>query len=120
MTCWVPESTPPSSSSAPRPFPTRCAPPASTAPSASPECCRTSGPSRDFYPIDYLPTGVRLTAYSGGSSDLPATVLQRYLDRLSDGSASLGPTRVHGLKDIRDAHLDLEHNRAFGKHVVLP
>ena len=25
----------------------------------------------DFYPIDYLPTGVRLTGYSGGSADLP-------------------------------------------------
>ena len=73
----------------------------------------------DFYPIDYIPAGVRLTAYSGGSADLPATVLQRYLDRLSDGSASLGPILVHHLEDIREAHLDLEHNRTFGKHVVI-
>jgi len=73
----------------------------------------------DFYPIDYLPTGVRLTAYSGGSADLPPAVLQRYLDQLSDGSASLGPIRVHDLEDIREAHLDLEHNRTFGKHVVI-
>ncbi len=73
----------------------------------------------DFYPIDYIPTGVRLTAYSGGSADLPAKVLQGYLDRLADGSASLGPVRVHRLEDIREAHLDLEHNRTFGKHVVL-
>jgi NADPH2:quinone reductase len=73
----------------------------------------------DFYPIDYIPTGVRLTAYSGGSADLPSQVLQGYLDRLADGSATLGPIRVHGLEDIREAHLDLEHNRTFGKHVVL-
>jgi len=73
----------------------------------------------DFYPIDYLPTGVRLTAYSGGSSDLPAEVLQSYLDRLAAGSATLGPILVHQFDDIREAHLDLEHNRAFGKHVVL-
>ena len=73
----------------------------------------------DFYPIGYLPTGVRLTAYSGGSADLPADVLQGYLDRLADGTASLGPIRVHRLGDIREAHLDLEHNRTFGKHVVL-
>ncbi len=73
----------------------------------------------DFYPIGYLPTGVRLTAYSGGSADLPADVLQGYLDRLAEGSASLGPIRVHRLGDIREAHLDLEHNRTFGKHVVL-
>ncbi len=74
----------------------------------------------DFYPIEYIPTGVRLTGYSGGSGDLPPTVLQDYLDRLADGSASLGPTSVHRLEDIREAHLDLEHNRSFGKHVVLP
>ena len=39
----------------------------------------------DFYPIDYIPTGVRLTAYGGGSADLPPEVLQSYLDRLADG-----------------------------------
>lgn len=73
----------------------------------------------DFYPIEYLPTGVRLTAYGGESSDLPSEVLQRYLDRIADGSASLGPLLVHGFDEVREAHLDLEHNRAFGKHVVL-
>ena len=73
----------------------------------------------DFYPIDYLPTGVRLTAYGGGSADLPAEVLQGYLDRLAAGTTSLGPIRVHRLDDIREAHADLEHNRTFGKHVVL-
>ena len=74
----------------------------------------------DFYPIEYIPTGVRLTGYGGGSADLPSVVLQDYLDRLADGSASLGPTSVHRLEDIREAHLDLEHNLTFGKHVVLP
>ncbi len=73
----------------------------------------------DFYPIDYLPTGVRLTAYTGGSADLPAEVLQSFLDRVAAGSSSLGPIRVHQLDDIREAHLDLENNRTFGKHVVL-
>lgn len=73
----------------------------------------------DFYPIDYLPRGVRLTAYEGGSDDLPTDVLQRYLDRLAAGTASLGPIHVHRLDDIRDAHTQLEHNRTFGKHVVL-
>jgi len=73
----------------------------------------------DFYPIDYIPTGVRLTGYGGGSADLPTAVLQYYLDRLAAGTATLGPIRVHKLDDIREAHLDLEHNRTFGKHVVL-
>jgi len=73
----------------------------------------------EFYPIDYIPAGVRLTAYSGGSADLPAAVLQRYLDLLATGTASLGPILVHQFDDIREAHLDLEHNRRFGKHVVI-
>ena len=34
---------------------------------------------RDFYPIEYLPRGVRLTAYGGGAADLPPRLLQRFL-----------------------------------------
>lgn len=73
----------------------------------------------DFYPIDYLPRGVRLSAYGGGSADLPPDVLQRYLDKLAAGTTSLGPILVHALEDIREAHTDLEQGRGFGKHVVL-
>src|SRR3954454_21795626 len=35
---------------------------------------------RDFYPISYLPAGVRLTSYSGDAANLPAAVLQDCLD----------------------------------------
>ena len=71
----------------------------------------------DFYPIACLPRGVRLTAYGGGSGDLPAEVLQRYLDRLASGDVSLGPIRACSLEQIRHAHADMERNRAFGKLV---
>ncbi|NUT47852.1 MAG: zinc-binding dehydrogenase [Saccharothrix sp.] len=74
---------------------------------------------RDFYPIGYLPKGVRLTAYGGESSDLPAEVLQRFLDRLAGGEVSLGPTAVYRLDEIRQAHDDLEHGRRVGKLVGL-
>ena len=40
----------------------------------------------DFYPMDWIPNGVRLTAYSGQSSDLPASELQRVLDRIAAGA----------------------------------
>ena len=33
---------------------------------------------RDFYPIDYIPRGVRLTAYGGDAGDLPSRVLQTF------------------------------------------
>lgn len=73
----------------------------------------------DFYPIGYLPRGVRLTAYGGDASDLPAPVLQRTLDRIADGSLDLGPVRTWPLASIRDAHQALEDNTGSGKIVVL-
>lgn len=73
----------------------------------------------NFYPIGYLPAGVRLTAYGGEADDLPASVLQRYLDRIARGEASLGPAAVYPMAEIRQAHDDLEHNRTAGKLVVL-
>ncbi|MEU4803839.1 zinc-binding dehydrogenase [Actinosynnema sp. NPDC023587] len=73
-----------------------------------------------FSPIGYLPKGVRLTAYRGESADLPAEVLQRYLDRLASGEISPGPITAYPMADIRRAHDDLEHNRRVGKLVGLP
>lgn len=75
---------------------------------------------RDFYPISYLPKGVRLAAYGGESGDLPAEVLQSFLDRIADGSATLGPVHTYTLDEIRQAHTDLEQGTKVGKLVVLP
>src|SRR6266853_1765441 len=72
----------------------------------------------NFYPIAYLPKGVRLTAYGGESADLPADVLQSYLDKIASGKTPLGPTNVYRFDEIRKAHADMEHNRAVGKLVV--
>lgn len=74
---------------------------------------------KDFYPIDYLPNGVRLTAYSGEASDLPAAVLQRYLDAIERGASSLGPVTTYSLDQVPLAHEDLESGNQFGKLVVL-
>lgn len=71
----------------------------------------------EFYPIDYIPRGVRLTAYAGGADDLPVPVLQAYLDRLAAGSLAIGPLHTYTLDDLPRAHADLEHNRVFGKLV---
>jgi len=72
----------------------------------------------DFYPIDYIPRGVRLTAYSGGASDLPATVLQDFLDDVAAGSAQVPVHRVYRLEEIRLAHAEMEAGTATGKLVV--
>ncbi|MEU3628259.1 hypothetical protein BS329_32425 [Amycolatopsis coloradensis] len=41
----------------------------------------------DFYPMAVIPNGVRLTAYDGESSDLPAEALQCYVDLVEAGGA---------------------------------
>lgn len=72
----------------------------------------------DFYPIAYLPRGVRLSAYGGDAADLPAPVLQQTLDRIADGTFGLGPIRAFPLEQIRNAHQVLETNTGSGKIVV--
>lgn len=74
----------------------------------------------DFYPIDYIPRGVRLTAYGGGAADLPAAVLQESLDLIAAGELRLGPITTYPLGQIQQAHADLESNRQPGKLVGLP
>jgi NADPH:quinone reductase-like Zn-dependent oxidoreductase len=74
---------------------------------------------KEFYPISYLPTGVRLTAYGGESSDLPREVLQRWLDGIASGDLTLGPVRTYTLDQIRQAHDDMENNHTIGKQVVV-
>ncbi len=74
----------------------------------------------DFYPIDYIPSGVRLTAYGGEAADLPADVLQGYLDAVAEGRLSVPIDRTYALDEIAQAHDDMEHGRATGKLVVLP
>jgi len=73
----------------------------------------------DFYPIDYIPRGVRLTAYTGEATDLPAKVLQAFLDAVAAGDAVVPLHRVYQLDDIRQAHAELEAGSTAGKIVVL-
>jgi len=86
-------------------------------------CCFTGMLSnewlvRDFYPIGYLPRGVRLSAYGGEADDLPAAVLQEFLDAVAAGAARVPIARAYPLEEIARAHADLEANRVAGKLVV--
>jgi NADPH:quinone reductase-like Zn-dependent oxidoreductase len=74
----------------------------------------------EFYPIEYIPSGVRLTAYGGDAADLPADVLQAYLDAVAAGRLTVPIHRTYALDEIAEAHADMEHGRATGKLVVLP
>ena len=72
----------------------------------------------DFYPIDYLPRGVRLTAYGGDASDLPSEVLQQFLDDVAAGSAAVPVGHVYRFDEIVEAHAAMEAGSAAGKLVV--
>jgi NADPH:quinone reductase len=72
----------------------------------------------DFYPIDVIPKGVRLTAYGGDASDLPAAVLQDYLDAVANGDAVVPVGHVFRLDEIVAAHTAMQENRYSGKLVV--
>ncbi|MVU80104.1 zinc-binding dehydrogenase [Nocardia sp. ET3-3] len=73
-----------------------------------------------FYPTGYIPNGVRLTSYGGDASDLPAAVLQDFLDAVAAGTATVPVDRVFAMDEIRAAHAYMEEGRAAGKLVVVP
>lgn len=73
----------------------------------------------EFYPMDWLPNGVRLTAYSGASADLPVDVLQGFLDAVAAGAARVPLGRTYRLDEIVRAHRDLEADAVGGKGVVV-
>jgi NADPH2:quinone reductase len=73
----------------------------------------------DFYPIGYIPNGVRLTAYGGEASDLEPDVLQGFLDDVAAGRLTVPVHRVYdGLEQVPAAHADMEAGHAAGKLVV--
>jgi NADPH:quinone reductase len=73
---------------------------------------------KDFYPIDYLPRGVRLTAYGGEAADLPAQVLQGFIDAVQAGQATVPIGHVYRLDEIVEAHAAMEAGSISGKIVV--
>ena len=72
----------------------------------------------DFYANTYLPRGVRLSAYFGDASDLPAAVLQEFLDAVAAGTATVPIACAYALEEIVEAHTAFEAGRSSGKFVV--
>ncbi|HYB46105.1 MAG TPA: zinc-binding dehydrogenase [Streptosporangiaceae bacterium] len=77
---------------------------------------------RDFSPFDYLPRGVRLTAYGGDAADLPADLLQGYLDDVAAGRAVVPVGHVYrfdqtvqapGLLTWSEIWCDVENSKSF-------
>lgn len=72
----------------------------------------------EFYPIDFIPTGVRLTAYGGGAGNLPSEVLSDIASAIHRGELEW-PFEVYDMEEIARAHDDMENNRVTAKQVVL-
>ncbi len=72
-----------------------------------------------FRPMDDIPTGVRLTAYSGGSGDITAADLQRYISLVESGALSIRRGPVWRFEQLQEAHRAMDDNRANGKMVVV-
>jgi NADPH:quinone reductase-like Zn-dependent oxidoreductase len=74
----------------------------------------------EFYPMEWLPNGVRLTAYSGEATDLAADTLQTFLASVEAGRAAVPVGRTYRMDQIAQAHRDMEAGAIGGKGVVLP
>ncbi|HRK46544.1 MAG TPA: zinc-binding dehydrogenase [Nocardioides sp.] len=71
-----------------------------------------------FYPIEFIPTGVRLTSYGGDASDLPREVLEDVAAAIHREELTW-PVQTYAMADIARAHDDMEQNRVTAKQVVL-
>jgi len=74
---------------------------------------------KNFEPLVDIPNGVFLTSYGGGSEDVTAEELQRYVDDVAAGTIPVSLDRTFHLDEIVEAHRYMEANKAKGKLVVL-
>ena len=73
----------------------------------------------NFYPMDYIPTGVCLTTYNGGPTDFIATPMNDLARLIVDEKMKVQIEKVFKLDEIVEPHRCMESNKAGGKIVVL-
>ena len=72
----------------------------------------------EFHPMGDVPTGVKLTSYSGEASDISAEQLQRYVSLVESGELSLKTGPRFDFDRLQEAHELMDSNRANGKIVI--
>ena len=72
----------------------------------------------DFHPMGDIPTGVKLTSYSGEATDLTPTQLQDYIDLVEKGDLELKTGPVYEFENLIEAHKLMDDNQAGGKIVL--
>ena len=71
-----------------------------------------------FNPMEYIPTGVRLTVYGGGPEEFMETPLAEMAESISEGKMEIVVGKTFKLDEIVQAHELMESNEAGGKVVV--
>ncbi len=72
----------------------------------------------EFHPMGDVPTGVKLTSYSGEASDISVEQLQQYVSLVESGQLSLKLGPRFSFDRLREAHELMDSNRANGKIVI--
>ncbi len=72
-----------------------------------------------FRPMEHIPTGVRLTSYSGGAEDITAAELQHYVDLVAHGELEVRLGPQWRFEELVEAHRAMDANSAAGKMVVV-
>lgn len=72
----------------------------------------------DFHPMGDIPTGVKLSSYSGEASDISVEQLQHYVSLVESGDLNLKLGPRFGFDQLRDAHELMDNNLANGKIVI--
>ena len=70
-------------------------------------------------PMELIPSGVCLTAYSGGVEDFASTPLDNIAQQVAAGKMKIQIGKVFKLDEIVEAHRLMDSNKAGGKIVVL-
>ena len=65
-----------------------------------------------------VPTGVKLTSYSGESSDITCAQLQKYVSLVESGELALKLGPSFPFERLQEAHTLMDDNRANGKIVM--
>ena len=72
----------------------------------------------EFHPMGDVPTGVKLTSYSGEASDISVEQLQRYVSLVESGQLTLKVGPRFDFDRLREAHELMDRNEANGKIVI--
>ena len=69
--------------------------------------------------MGHIPTGVRLTTYSGGASDITRDEVRRYVSLVEAGELKIHRGPTWRFDQLVEAHRAMDENSANGKMVVV-